>query len=121
MASEDDRILRALETLRRNGLLALERGEPGVELRIGGQGYRCLPAFWEAVGAVAPRAAGFEQQVTALRDPFVRANLHHRVVAEFLLAGAPLWWSHQAAESALVALHGAEDTGGSGKHHPSHP
>jgi hypothetical protein len=119
MASEDDRILRAVETLRRNGLLALVSGTHRGELRIRDQSYRCLPAFWEAVGAPTPRAVGYEQQVAALCDPFVRANLHHRVVAEFLLAGAPLWWSHEAAEAALVALQAA-DPGGPVEHPPSH-
>lgn len=109
--TEDDRIVRAMESLSAGGLVAREAREHRAELRIGERGYRCLPAFWETVGAVAPGATGFEQQATALRDPFVRANLHHRVVAEFLLAGAPLWWSHDAAELALAALGGADPAG----------
>jgi hypothetical protein len=107
MATENDRILRALESLSRAGLLAVEPDARRAELKLGGTGYRCLPAFWEAVGAVVPGAAGFEQQAVALRDPFSRANLHHRVMAEFLVAGAPLSWCNAAAESALGALRGA--------------
>lgn len=110
MASENDRILRAVERLSRGGLLVREPEVDRAELRVEGGGYRWLAAFWEAVGAVAPGAAGFDQQATALRDPFVRANLHHRVVAELLLAGAPLWWSNQAAESALAALRAGGDS-----------
>lgn len=104
MATENDRILRAVETLSRSGLLAPETAGHRAELRIEGTCFRCLPAFWEAVGAVAPGSAGFDQQVVALRDPFVRANLHHRVMAEFLVAGAPLWWCRDAAEAALDGL-----------------
>lgn len=111
MATENDRIIRAVESLSRGGLLAPETVERRAELRLGAAGYRCLPAFWSAVGAVAPGADGFDQQATSLRDPFVRANLHHRIVAEFLLAGAPLWWSNEAAERALAALREAKDRG----------
>ena len=112
MATENDRILRAIESLSKTGLLARESVEHRAELRVDGAGYRCLPAFWEAVGAVAPGAAGFDQQMVSLRDPFVRANLHHRVMAEFLVAGAPLWWCNEAAESTLAGLRGAGEAGG---------
>jgi hypothetical protein len=111
MATEDDRILKALETLRRAGLLA-QSAESRAELAVGDARYRCLPAFWEAVGAVPPGTTGFEQQLVSLRDPFVRANLHHRVMAELLVAGAPLWWCHEAADAALGSLR--TDAGGGG-------
>lgn len=112
MATENDRILRAVESLSRSGLLARESAEHRAELRIEGTCWRCLPAFWEAVGAAAPGSAGFEQQLVALRDPFARANLHHRVMAEFLVAGAPLWWCRDAAEAALAGLRGPGEVGG---------
>jgi hypothetical protein len=103
--------------LSRSGLLAAELDEHQAELKIGSTGYRCMPAFWQAVGAVAPGAAGFEQQAVSLRDPFARANLHHRVMAEFLIAGAPLWWCNSAAESALAALRGTGDAGAPPRDH----
>jgi hypothetical protein len=109
MATEIDRILRAVESLSRTGLIAPEQAGGHAELSIGGATYRCLPAFWEAVGAVAPGGPGFDQQLVSLRDPFTRANLHHRVMAEFLVAGAPLWWCNEAAASALAALRGGDE------------
>lgn len=111
MHSDDDRIRHALEALVRTGLLAREPAELRPDLTFGATGYRFLAAFWAGVGAVPPGADGFEQQATTLRDPFARANLHHRIVAAFLEAGAPLWWTHDGAGAAFAALRRAGDGG----------